>query len=190
MSDHDKGSTKRPAPTQLGKRELIESLQLEPHVEGGFFRRTFQADHRATVGSGSGSGNDSGNDDDASQRYLLTSIFYLLTEDARVGHWHRNRSDIIHYFHLGEPIEYSLIHPDGRLETAVMGPDPTRGQRLQLTVLGGVWKASHLRRGEYGLISEAVAPGFDYRDMELGERAALTAQFPQHRALIEAYTRG
>ncbi|GAB4559488.1 MAG: cupin domain-containing protein [Haliangiales bacterium] len=183
MSDSDKGSAKRPAPTRLGKRELIESLQLEPHVEGGFFRRTFQADHRATVGS------DSSSDDDG-QRYLLTSIFYLLTEDSRVGHWHRNRSDIIHYFHLGEPIEYALIHPDGRLETAVMGPDPTRGQRLQLAVLGGVWKASQLRRGEYGLISEAVAPGFDYRDMELGERAALTAQFPQHRALIEAYTRG
>ncbi len=187
MSDSDQGDMQRPAPRQLGKRELIESLQLEPHVEGGFFRRTFQADHRATVPCGSGS---SDSDDNAGQRYLLTSIFYLLTEDARIGHWHRNRSDIIHYFHLGEPIEYSLIHPDGQLETAVMGPDPTRGQRLQLTVLGGVWKASHLRRGEYGLISEAVAPGFDYRDMELGERAALSAQFPQHRALIEAYTRG
>ena len=28
---------------------LIEALQLEPHVEGGYFRRTFQADHRERI---------------------------------------------------------------------------------------------------------------------------------------------
>ena len=26
--------------------ELITALDLEPHVEGGYFRRTYQADHR------------------------------------------------------------------------------------------------------------------------------------------------
>lgn len=157
--------------------ELIDALGLEPHVEGGYFKRTFQADHRERIQTPRG------------ERFTLTSIYYLLTRASPVGHWHLNRSDIIHYFHLGAPITYYLIHPDGRLETAVLGPDPSRGQTLQLAVKGGTWKASHLTSGDYGLISEAVAPGFDYADMQLGEREALLAAFPQHRALIERFAR-
>jgi predicted cupin superfamily sugar epimerase len=76
----------------------------------------------------------------------MTSIYYLLTREGPIGHFHRNRSDIVHYFQLGDPIEYTLIHPDGALETVTMGPDPRRGQVLQLTVPGGIWKASRLRK--------------------------------------------
>ena len=161
----------------MDTEELIEALALEPHVEGGYFRRTFQADHRERI------------DTPAGERFTLTSIYYLLTADAPVGHWHLNRSDIVHYFHLGEPITYYLIHPDGRLETVIMGPDPRQGHRLQLAVTGGTWKASHLAAGEYGLISEAVAPGFEYEDMTLGERDTLVAKFPQHADLIRRFTK-
>lgn len=156
---------------------VIDTLGLESHVEGGYFRRTFQADHRQKIDLGDG------------DRFTLTSIFYLLTAGRPIGHWHLNRSDILHYYHLGGPVHYYLIHPDGRLETAVLGPDLAAGQQLQLVVRGGVWKASHLPGGEYGLISEAVSPGFEYEDMTLGERDALLAKFPQHADLIRAYTR-
>ena len=155
---------------------VIEQLGLEGHVEGGYFRRTFQADHRDKIDLGDG------------PRFTMTSIFYLLTADSPVGQWHQNRSDIVHYFHLGSPLHYYLIHPDGRLETAVLGPDLVAGQRLQLTVPGGVWKASHLPAGDYGLISEAVSPGFEYEDMQLGDRSTLLQAFPQHAELIRAYT--
>jgi predicted cupin superfamily sugar epimerase len=156
--------------------ELVKVLGLEPHVEGGYFKRTFEASHRDKIDEGNG------------PRFTMTSIFYLLTADSRIGHWHRNKSDIVHYFHLGDPITYYLIHPDGKLETVVMGPDPLQGQQLQLVVRGGVWKASHLAQGDYGLISEAVSPGFEYEDMSLGLREQLTAQFPQHQQLIDAYS--
>jgi predicted cupin superfamily sugar epimerase len=157
--------------------ELVEALGLEPHVEGGYFRRTFQADHRQKITTPAG------------DRFTMTSIYYLLTEESPVGHWHRNRSDILHFFHLGAPITYYLIHPDGRLETVVLGPDPTRGQRLQLAVTGGTWKASYLPAGEFGLISEAVAPGFEYADMTLGEAPALIQAFPAHADVIRRFTR-
>lgn len=159
------------------KETVIRELQLEGHVEGGYFRRTFQADHRARIDQGEG------------ERFTLTSIFYLLTDDAPIGHWHLNKSDIIHYYHLGSPVHYYLIHPDGRLETAILGSDLAAGQQLQLVVKGGVWKASHLPAGSYGLISEAVSPGFEYSDMTLGDRAALQAEFPEHAELIRTYTR-
>ena len=72
-----------------------------------------------------------------------------------------------------------------------MGPDPTRDQRLQLTVRGGVWKASRLTQGSagYGLISEAVSPGFDYADMTLGRTSELLERFPDHAELIRQLSR-
>ncbi|MCU0070514.1 cupin domain-containing protein [Pseudomonas koreensis] len=164
----------------LRAQDVISTLDLEPHIEGGFFRRTYQPDHRNMI------------ETDAGQRYLMTSIYYLLTKESPVGQFHFNQSDILHYFHLGDAIEYSLIHADGSQQTFVMGNDILAGQHLQLHVPGGIWKASRLRDGpnEFGLISEAVSPGFDFADMEMGNRQKLTAQYPQHRALIEKLTRG
>lgn len=168
-----------PASTAPDAAALIDALQLEGHVEGGFFRRSYEATKTPRVDAGNG------------ERFSMTSIYYLLTAAGPIGHFHRNRSDIVHYFHLGDPIDYFLLHPDGRLETVTMGPDPTRGQRLQLTVAGGIWKASRLTAGPigYGLISEAVTPGFDYADMTLGRTSALVAAYPQHAELIRALSR-
>jgi predicted cupin superfamily sugar epimerase len=159
--------------------ELVHELGLEAHVEGGYFRRTYAAEDHPRVATAAG------------ERYSMTSIFYLLTRDAPTGHFHRNRSDIVHYFQLGDPITYYLLHPDGRLETVVMGQDVGAGQRLQLTVPGGIWKASSLGEGAhgYGLISEAVSPGFDYADMTLGDAAALAESFPEHADLVRRLTR-
>lgn len=160
--------------------ELIDTLGLEGHVEGGFFRRTFEAQDAPRLATPDG------------ERFSMTSIYYLLTREGPVGHFHRNRSAIVHYFHIGDPIDYTLIHEDGRLETVTMGPDPRQGHLLQLTVAGGIWKASRLQDGGshgYGLISEAVTPGFDYEDMTLGERDLLLQRFPQHEVLIRPLSR-
>ncbi|MHA3737254.1 cupin domain-containing protein [Pseudomonas sp. Eth.TT006] len=167
------------AQREIGTSELIAALGLETHVEGGYYRRTFQADQRDLLQTAAG------------PRYLMTSIYYLLTVQSPVGQFHFNQSDILHYFHLGYPIEYSLIHADGSLQTLIMGNDVLAGQQLQLHVPGGIWKASRLLDGTngFGLISEAVSPGFDFADMQMGERQKLTAQFPQHRELIEKLTR-
>lgn len=124
-------------------------------------------------------------------RYLMTSIFYLLTKDSPIGHFHLNQSDIVHYYHLGDAIQYSLIFPDGTLKTVVMGKHINAEQKLQLHGPSGVWKASRLMDGlsGYGLISEAVSPGFDYTDMTLGDWQALGEQFPEHSQLIGALTK-
>ncbi|KDD70456.1 cupin domain-containing protein [Pseudomonas mandelii] len=158
---------------------VIAALNLEPHMEGGFYRRTFQTDHHAMVETAGG------------RRYLMTSIYYLLTKDSPIGHFHLNQSDIVHYYHVGDAIQYSLIFPDGTLKTVVMGSDIIAGQCLQLHVPGGVWKASQLTSGlaGYGLISEAVSPGFDFADMEMGSQQKLSEQFPEHTELFEKLMR-
>lgn len=172
--------TVRASDSKPSAAELIRSLGLEGHVEGGFYRRTYEADRLPRL------------DTDNGERFSMTSIFYLLSREGPVGHFHMNRSDIVHYFHLGDPIDYFLIYPDGSLETITMGPDPRLGHQLQMTVTGGVWKASRLREGGtlgYGLISEAVSPGFDFEDMTLGETSKLLNLFPQHKALIPKLSR-
>ncbi len=155
----------------MNASDWIDQLGLTPHPEGGYFRRTYAC---ARTVSGEG----------GAKRPLMTSIYYLLTADAPLGRLHRNRSDILHFFHAGAPLTYWLLFPDGRLERQRLGPDPLQGQVLQLKVPGGVWKASVLESGAYGLISEAVAPGFDAADREMASAAAIRQTFPAHWAQL------
>ncbi len=160
----------------LTSAELIEQLDLEAHVEGGFYRRTFQAEHREKI------------DTEHGPRYSMTSIYYLLTNESTVGHFHLNRSDIMHVFQLGDPLDYYLIYPDGKLQHITLGQDIQAGQKLQFVVPGGVWKASSLNKpgpAAYGLITEVVTPGFDFSDMTLGDTADLITLFPQHEQIIK-----
>lgn len=162
----------------LKKEMLIEALGLEKHIEGGYFLQTYKSDLQLT--------NPQGN-----VRSVMTSIYYLLDSDSPVGHFHKNTSDIVHYYHGGDPIDYYLIDEAGSLETVTMGWDVQAGQRLQLIVPGGIWKASELcsQHHGYGLIGEAVAPGFEYEDMALGETSVLLEKFPQHQTLIKRLSR-
>lgn len=150
----------------MDKNSLIASLKLEQHIEGGYYRRSYESELSLTSSNG--------------ERRLMTSIYYLLTDDQPIGHLHQNQSDILHFFHSGSPIDYFIITPDGELEYATLGPDPSLGQQFQLLVKSGSWKASQLRDGHYGLISEAVSPGFDYSDMHLADAALMQGQYPQH----------
>ena len=172
--------TTDPVDAKLSAEELIKSLNLTGHVEGGFYRQTFKADHRPMLSTEHG------------DRVNMTSIYYLLSAKSPIGHFHMNRSDIMHYFHVGDPITYYLLNQDGSLETHILGPDPTQGHEMQMVVKGGTWKASKISTtGDYGygLIGEAVAPGFEYQDMQLAEQAELVSTYPQHSDLIRTLTR-
>jgi predicted cupin superfamily sugar epimerase len=159
----------------MNKQDLIKLLDLSEHREGGFFRRTYQSDSLIKT------------DRNPSERFLLTSIFYLLTEDSPVSYFHKNLSDIILYFQLGSPITYLVIDPNGQLEKFTLGPDLTKGHQLQLLVKGGYWKTAILEKGEYGLLSEAVAPGFDYNDSLMGSAEILQPLFPALWSDIKKY---
>jgi purine nucleoside permease/predicted cupin superfamily sugar epimerase len=164
----------------LTAKQLAKALNLEAHVEGGYFRQTFKADHRATIATENG------------DRVTMTSIYYLLTAESPIGHFHMNQSDIMHYFHMGDPITYYMINSDGSLQKTTLGPDPSQGHQMQMMVKGGTWKASKTStdgKYGYGLIGEAVAPGFEYSDMQLGKKAMLLKQFPKHAQLIEELSR-
>ncbi len=161
----------------LSKEQIIQALGLEKHIEGGYFKRSFQADHRQKIDQGYG------------LRYTMTSIYYMLTADSAIDHWHLNKSDIVQYYHLGGPVTYYLIDGTGTLSTKVLGPDLLNGEQLQVLVKGGTWKAAVLSPGyEYGLLSEAVSPGFEYIDMKVGQQGELLKLFPQHADIVKRYS--
>ena len=156
------------------KQEIIRRLSLEPHPsEGGYFKRTYSSEIETACPAGT--------------RQTLSSIYYMLTDDSPIGYLHKNKSDIIHYFHCGSAISYTIIHPDGQLEKQILGSDILQGHRPQLTVKGGCWKASELVNGEYGLISEAVTPSFEYEDMEIAEPTDIHRLFPNSFKSIRHY---
>ena len=141
--------------------DLIQQLGLQPHQEGGYYRRTYAAAHWVPG---------------AQPRRAATSIYYLLTARSPIGYWHQNQSDILHFYQAGAPLTYWVLHPNGQLHQHRLGPDMTQGQQLQLQVPGRCWKATELVAGEYGLLSEVVVPGFDYADMTLATAATIQSQ--------------
>ncbi|KAF5245725.1 hypothetical protein FAUST_1709 [Fusarium austroamericanum] len=171
-------------PESPRSKSLIEALSLELHIEGGYFRQTDAdpttipstysskplSDQTLALTGGTREGYST------NTRRLSTTIFYLLTPRQSKGNFHRNRSRVIHTLHRGRG-RYVLLHPDGRIESFVVGNAVERGERLQWIVEGDVWKASYLLPNESNpshetdgtetdglLISETVVPGFEYED--------------------------
>ncbi len=157
----------------------IEALQLTPHGEGGYFRRTYQSALNVELSP------------DRNERALLSSIYYLLSNDAPIGHLHVNRSDIIHFYHSGAPIRYTLVSPTGAFSQVILGNDLSKGQQPQLLAPGNWWKTSELLEGEadYGLISEAVSPAFEYEDMRFISKADVREAYPNLRSRLETFCR-
>lgn len=149
----------------MNKYEIIEQLSLVEHVEGGYFSETYRSEYTISC------------DRQGKERNILTSIYYLLTDDRPVDHLHKNQSDIMHYFQAGSAITYLLVSPSGRLDKVKLGLNFANGEVGQLLVPGGYWKAAVLEAGEFGLLGEAVAPGFDYRDMEIAKAEDLRHNF-------------
>ena len=119
----------------MNKQELIQQLGLIEHTEGGYFVESYRSDKSLTTERAGG------------DRSLLTSIYYLLTDDRPIDHLHRNKSDIMHYFQVGSAITYLLVNPAGKLEKIKLGLNFAAGEVGQLLVPGGYWKAAVLESG-------------------------------------------
>ncbi len=158
----------------MNKHDLIKHLMLSAHpLEGGYYKRTYASGNFICR--------------DADKRNLLSSIYYMLTDDSPIGYLHKNKSDILHYHQLGSAIQYIIVTPEGELQEKVLGSDISHGEQLQLLVYGGSWKAARLLRGDYALLSEAVTPGFDYADNTIATVGSIAAQFPDLLDKLKPY---
>lgn len=168
--------------------ELIETLELNPHPEGGYYRETY---HSPTWMSNSQTEETYGGN-----RRSATCIYFLL-ERSDVSHFHRLKSDELWFFHAGDPLTVHAISPDGKYHAQHVGCHVTLGQSPQhLVPKGHIFGAtvesptgeSQFPPAGFSLVSCMVTPGFDFADFELFERNELTAAYPQHKDIISRLT--
>jgi predicted cupin superfamily sugar epimerase len=143
--------------------ELIETLGLEPHPEGGYYREIYRSVDQVSPPDGRGA------------RAVLTTIYFLLNEGEQ-SRWHQVDSDEVWHLYEGGPLEL--------LEMDASGGDLIQRQLTRVgdegmpvhTIAARNWQAAR-SSGSYTLVGCTVAPGFDFKDFRmLADNAELSAK--------------
>jgi predicted cupin superfamily sugar epimerase len=159
--------------------QLISKLGLIPLPgEGGYFAQTWTS---SSIGPGG--------------RAMGSAILFLIT-DTGFSALHRLGLEELWHFHAGDPVNLTQLDPEtGSLRTRVLGSDVAGGHEPQVLVPAGIWQGARLaptpaagRRG-WALLGCTLAPAWDEREFELGQRQALLRDFPAHVAAITGLTR-
>lgn len=162
-------------------QDWIRHLALVRHPEGGWYCETYRSAHsfaaQALPAGFTGA------------RVAATAIYYLL-ETGDFSAFHRIRSDEIWHWYGGSGAVIHCLDPDGTYTRLPLGSELTLGERPQIVVKAGTWFAAEVADGgRYVLVGCTVSPGFDFRDFELADPAALAGQYPAQRLLVERLTR-
>ncbi|HOV59203.1 MAG TPA: cupin domain-containing protein [Rhodanobacteraceae bacterium] len=141
--------------------ELIRTLHLEPHIEGGHYRRIYESRSRVAYG-------------DQAARAVATSIYFLLAA-GELSRWHRVDADELWHYYEGQPLELLRFDPvEGVLTRHVLGP-ASRESDPVFVVPAGMWQAAR-PLGAYTLAGCTVAPGYEYRGFALLDQAPEVAR--------------
>lgn len=129
---------------------------LEPHPEGGWYKRTWASPANLETPSG--------------QRPAATLIEFLLPP-GEASAWHLVDNDEIWLWHGPA----SLVIELGGMGTQpadaqafTLGGDVTAGEQVQVLVPGGTWQRT-LPQATEVLVSCIVSPGFSFADFALAE---------------------
>ncbi len=142
---------------------MIELLGLEPLVdEGGQWAQIWRDGHSSAI-----------------YFLLRPDDFSALHRLGGVELWH-------HY--SGAAVEMLLLEPDGAVLRPRLGADLANGERPVAAVGLGTWMAAGTC-GEWSLVGTTMAPPFDEASFELGDRAVLSAAYPEAADDIARFTR-
>jgi predicted cupin superfamily sugar epimerase len=134
--------------------ELVATLGLIPHPEGGYYREVYRSDANVQPL------------DARTARSALTTIYFLLPA-GEVSRWHRVSSDEVWHFYEGAPLE--LLTADRAFATLTrhrLGPVDEGVQQPVYVVKADDWQAAR-STGDYTLVGCTVGPGFEFADFEL-----------------------
>lgn len=124
---------------------MIERLRLEPHPEGGYYRRTYTSNIAVDTPGGS--------------RPAATLIHFFLPA-GQASAWHKVASDEVWLWHGPGPLTLQVGE-----EIITLGP-PGTDRVQQALVPAGTWQRT-LPGEQDVLVSCLVSPGFDFADFEL-----------------------
>lgn len=138
-------------------KKIIKKLALQPHPEGGYYRRTY-----------------------LQVEEMASSIYYLL-EYGDKSHWHTISFDELLFFHCGSPLDVQIIS-NGKLNTHIMGNNILDGEQAQIVVPANSILAMSINSDQpdsYTLISCVVTPQFKFEEFKLLQAQELIEQFPE-----------
>lgn len=158
--------------------ELVETLELQPHPEGGFYTEVYRSEGLIETDE----------DDFPDGRHFSTSIYYLLTSDDQ-SDFHRIKSDEIWHHYEGSSLTIHLISGNGTYRKIHLGKNLTKGQKPQQIVPADYWFGVTVDEpNSFALCGCTVSPGFDFEDFEMADRAALLKKYPDHEEIITQLT--
>ncbi|TWT20286.1 cupin domain-containing protein [Luteimonas marina] len=132
-------------------KTLIETLELEPHPEGGHYRRI----HASAIEV----------EANGHRRPAMTAIRYLLAA-GECSRWHRVDADEAWHWQQGGVLELRQFDEDRRvLARTRLGPSP-QGDGASCIVPAGRWQCAQAG-DEAVLVACTVAPGFVWEGFEL-----------------------
>jgi predicted cupin superfamily sugar epimerase len=135
---------------ELHAAQLIESLQLEPHPEGGYYRELHRSSSTVQPEDGRG------------KRSAITTIYFLLTR-GQTSALHLVSSDEVWHHLEGAPLEL-IISDREFMETERFTIGALRdGMEPEFVVEANDWQAAR-STGEWSLVACTVGPGFDFAD--------------------------
>lgn len=158
----------------------IETLNMIPHIEGGYYKESFVSTDTIITNKLSGK--------DCVERPLWTSIYFLL-RTGEVSNFHRLKSDEMWYFHSGNPLTIYIITPEGELITKKLGLNISKGEAPQVLVPKNHIFGSAMNDEGFALVGCMVSPGFDFKDFELFKRSDLLNRYPQYDYIINKLTK-
>ena len=126
--------------------EIIETLGLVRHPEGGHYRETWRHEDGERRGAG-------------------TAIYYLLRVGER-SRWHRVDAAEIWHHYAGAPLTLSTFVEGGEVRRRVLGPKLSEGERPQLVVAPNEWQSAE-SLGAWTLVGCTVSPAFEFDRMEM-----------------------
>lgn len=138
--------------------EIVRALQLEPHPEGGFYRRTYKNNEGPPVPGGTSTTDNRGH---------ASAIYYLQMPEFSL--WHRIDGDELWFWHAGAPLTLEVRQDDGSADAKTLGQDFASGQSPQLLAPANKWQRAK-SLGEWTFVSCSVSPGFLFETYELEKR--------------------
>ncbi|WP_100643576.1 cupin domain-containing protein [Alteromonas facilis] len=142
-------------------QQLITSLNLKPHPEGGYFSEVFRSEHQVC------------SPQNGKSRNAMTHIYFLLLAGQK-SRFHCVAHDEVWNFYAGAPLRLHHIRNNQPLtesqsvacDTIEIGNSP----HFAHVINAGHWQAAE-STGEYSLVGCSVAPGFDFEDFRFMNKA-------------------
>ncbi|WP_262695968.1 cupin domain-containing protein [Kordiimonas aquimaris] len=136
------------------KQDIIRTLALEPHPEGGYYRRTYKNQDGPLTEGGTSRG-------------YATAIYYL-AEGDRFSRWHRTDGDELWFWHAGAPLTLEIKGDDDTVTQKQLGDNYSVGELPQQLAPKNQWQRAK-SAGEWTLVSCSVSPGFLFETFEMLE---------------------